>query len=82
VFKNLHTHTANRKTVSCYKTDPSSPQGRRPTANKTAAVLTTTKIWSWDLEGLNTKTDGWTDWLGVSCNVTLTLTLLCLYLNL
>jgi hypothetical protein len=41
----------------------SSRQGRRPMTNKTATVLTTTNIWSWDLEGLDAKTDWQTDWL-------------------
>jgi len=34
------------KTVTCYKTDLSSRQGRRPMTNKTATVLTTATIWS------------------------------------
>jgi hypothetical protein len=58
------------KNVTCYKTDPSFHQGGRPTTNKTATVLTTSKISSWVREGLNVKTD----WLTVSCKVTLTLT--------
>jgi len=33
-------------TPSYYMTDPSSRQGERPTTNKKAIVLTTTKIWS------------------------------------
>jgi len=46
-----------------YATDPSSRQGRCPTSNKTATVLTTAKIWLWVLQGLNVKTDGLTYWL-------------------
>jgi len=34
------------RTMTCYKRDPSSCQGGYPTTNKTAAVLTTAKIWS------------------------------------
>jgi hypothetical protein len=43
--------------------DLSSLQGGRPMTNKTAAILTTAKIWSLVPEGLNVKTDGRTDWL-------------------
>jgi hypothetical protein len=45
-------------------TDPSSWQGGRSTTNKTAAVLTTSKIWSWvgSPRGAQ-RQDGRTDWL-------------------
>jgi len=44
-------------------TDLSSRQGGHLTTNKTAAVLTTDKIWSWVPEGLNAKKKWLTDWL-------------------
>jgi hypothetical protein len=34
------------RAMTCYKTDSSSRQGGRPMAYKTAAALTTAKIWS------------------------------------
>jgi len=48
-----------------YMTDPSTCQGRCPTA-PSCNCLTTAKIWSWVPEGLNAKKD----WLIVSCKVT------------
>jgi hypothetical protein len=56
--------------VSCYKIDPSSGQGGRPTTDKTTNALTKAKIW-WVLEGFRSQ-DGLTDWLVVSCEVSLT----------
>jgi len=68
---NAHIYCQQTRTVTCYKTDLSSRQGGRPTTNKTAAVLTTSKIWSWVPEGLNAKTDRKIDGLTVGCEVTL-----------
>jgi hypothetical protein len=45
------------RTLTFYKTDPSSRQGGRPMTNKTATLLTITKIWSCVSEGLDAKTD-------------------------
>jgi hypothetical protein len=72
------------KSVTCYKADPSSRLGGRPTKTKTAAVFTKAKIWSWVPEGwISALTDWLTDWLTFSCKVTLTLTLtLDLYLGI
>jgi hypothetical protein len=62
-------HMTQTRPVTCYNTDLSSWQGRCSMTNKTTTVLTAIKIWSWVLDGLNTKTD----WLTDSCKVTLTL---------
>jgi hypothetical protein len=44
--KNVHMYTllTQAKTVTCYMTHQTSFQGECPTTNKTATVLTTTKI--------------------------------------
>jgi len=62
---------AQTSTVTCFMTDLSSRRGGRPTTNKTADVLTRTKIWSWVPEGLNAKTDR------VTVSRKMTLTLIC-----
>jgi len=54
-------YLTQKRTVTCYMTDPSSRQGGRPTTNKTATVLTTAKSGSRFPEGLNAKTDGRND---------------------
>jgi len=47
--------------ICIYMTDLTSREAERLTTNKTATVLTTTKILSW-VEGLNSRTDRLTDW--------------------
>jgi len=47
--------------------DPLSWQEERPMTNKTANILTTTKIWSWVPEGLSINMA----WPNTSCKVTL-----------
>jgi len=61
------------KSVTCYKTDSSFRQGERPTTDNTTNVLIKAKIGHETWKGLEAKTDGLTEWLTVSCKVTLPL---------
>jgi hypothetical protein len=59
--KYIYIWLTQTRTVSCYMIEPSLSHGDRPTTNKTTAVLTETKMWSWVPEGHSATTDGLTD---------------------